>query len=132
MTCVLLFEVRVDGKFLRNVESRAENISIGRGGGVHVRTSDPYLKELHAVVNQRQDGSAVLLHYGGRSPTLLNGTPVRSEAIREGDVIRCGNTELRLLSRQPRAGSGARGAEGPLRQLRNGTVAAVRRRLSRL
>ena len=42
----------------------------------------------------------VVLNYSRTCGTLLNGEPTESAVLREGDMLRCGDTVVKLLERR--------------------------------
>jgi serine/threonine protein kinase len=70
---------------------------IGRGRDTGTRLTDPRVSRVHCEV--QLDGSRVTLKdRGSNSGTAVNGQRVTEQPLRAGDVIRVGDTQLRLDS----------------------------------
>jgi len=71
-------------------------LTIGREPGRDVQIDfDPTVSRRHARL-KRQDGQWVLIDEGSRNGSFVNGQPVQQRAIQVGDVLRFGNTEMRV------------------------------------
>ncbi|MGC8783230.1 MAG: FHA domain-containing protein [Armatimonadota bacterium] len=71
-------------------------LTIGRevGRDVHI-DFDPTVSRRHARL-ERQGGQWVLIDEGSRNGSFVNGQPVQQRVIQAGDVLRFGNTEMRV------------------------------------
>ena len=70
--------------------------SIGRASGNTISLPDDYASAHHALLTWRE-GQWHLEDRASRNGTLLNETRIgRATVVREGDVVRIGETELRL------------------------------------
>jgi hypothetical protein len=69
---------------------------IGRGEGCDLRIGNDLLPDMHSVIQVKQD-SAEIFHVAGQPPLILNGEPVRSAQLSDGDVIEVG--DVRCLFR---------------------------------
>ena len=96
----LAFEVSVGDGPARRLVTDETSVTIGRGPRAVVQSQDQSLDDLHSVVWQRDDGMVVLLNYSRRCGTLLNGEPTESAVLHEGDMLRCGDTVVKLLERR--------------------------------
>ena len=73
-------------------------IVIGRDAGSGIRLDgDEFASSEHARIEPRQDGVWVE-DLGSTNGTFLNGERITAERLRKGDVVRVGQTELRLES----------------------------------
>lgn len=71
-------------------------LTIGREPGRDVQIDfDPTVSRRHARL-ERQGGQWVLIDEGSRNGSFVNGQPVQQRAIRAGDILRLGNTEMRV------------------------------------
>ena len=71
---------------------------IGRDAGSGIRLDgDEFASSEHARIEPRQDGVWVE-DLGSTNGTFLNGERITAERLRKGDVVRVGQTELRLES----------------------------------
>ncbi len=71
-------------------------ITIGREPGRDLQIDfDPTVSRRHARL-ERQGTQWVLIDEGSRNGSFVNGQPVQQQAIRVGDVLRFGNTEVRV------------------------------------
>ena len=78
----------------------AEEMTVGRGGGCHVRVDDTYASQLHARVFRR-DGQVYVEDLGSTNGTYVNRKGTKSkekltgaELLRIGDQIMVGRTVL--------------------------------------
>lgn len=74
-----------------------EPISIGRSSDCDVRLDELHVSRQHCLVQQRA-ARLTVLDQGSTHGTILNGARVRQAQLRHGDVIRVGNTEIRVLA----------------------------------
>jgi pSer/pThr/pTyr-binding forkhead associated (FHA) protein len=81
----------------RAFEIGSAPVTIGRAdGNVIALPADEYASARHARVEPLRDGLWIV-DLGSRNGTFLNGAPVDGrERLREGDVVRIGDTELRV------------------------------------
>ena len=71
-------------------------LTIGREPGRDLQFDfDPTVSRRHARL-ERQGGRWVLIDEGSRNGSFVNGQPVQQRVIQAGDVLRFGNTELRV------------------------------------
>lgn len=71
-------------------------LTIGREPGRDVQIDfDPTVSRRHARL-ERQGGQWVLIDEGSRNGSFVNGQPVQQRAIQAGDILRLGNTEMRV------------------------------------
>jgi pSer/pThr/pTyr-binding forkhead associated (FHA) protein len=69
---------------------------IGRDAGTGIRLDgDEFASSQHARIEPRQDGVWVE-DLGSTNGTFLNGERITAERLKPGDVVRVGQTELRL------------------------------------
>jgi DNA-binding NtrC family response regulator len=74
-------------------------VTIGRGDGgvergprqLQLHTPDPRISSVHARLRS-QVGRWVIEDAGSRNGTLINGAPVRTAALRDGDLVELGRT----------------------------------------
>ncbi len=60
------------------------------------RFRDPLVARVHCEI-QVQEGRAVLIDAGTIGGTLLNGQRITEEELKQSDIIRIGNTQIRFL-----------------------------------
>jgi hypothetical protein len=70
-------------------------LSVGRGKGVNVVLADPSVSRRHATI-ALVDGLPVVRDLGSTNGTFVNGERVETRKLRAGDVLKVGNTELRI------------------------------------
>lgn len=71
-------------------------LTIGREPGRDVQIDfDPTVSRRHARL-ERQGDQWVLIDEGSRNGSFVNGQPVQQRVIQAGDVLRFGNTEMRV------------------------------------
>jgi serine/threonine protein kinase len=72
------------------------NLTLGRGERSLYRLTDPCVSRAHCEVVL--DGEQVtVIDNGGKGGVKVNGQPVERQALRLGDVVQVGDTQLRLL-----------------------------------
>ena len=75
-----------------------ERVTVGRTDGNDVVIADERVSRLHAAF-ERVAGEWLVRDLGSRNGTFLNGAPVDGrERLAQGDVLRIGDTELRVAS----------------------------------
>jgi serine/threonine protein kinase len=72
-----------------------QTLVIGRGRSTATRLTDPRVSRVHCVL-EVADGRLRLTDSGSVSGTIVNGRPVSVHDLRPGDMIRIGETALRL------------------------------------
>jgi pSer/pThr/pTyr-binding forkhead associated (FHA) protein len=71
-------------------------ITIGREPGRDLQMDfDPTVSRRHARL-ERQGTQWVLIDEGSRNGSFVNGRPVQQQPVQVGDVLRFGNTEVRV------------------------------------
>jgi hypothetical protein len=73
------------------------NARIGRSEDSEIVLVDPSVSRAHAVVEIRA-GEPILRDVGSTNGTYVNGRRVRSQALRDGDELRFGDTKMRFES----------------------------------
>lgn len=73
-----------------------QTLVIGRGQQSHTHLADPHVSRCHCLV-EADRGSFRVTDQDSASGTLLNGERVRQQALKPGDVIRIGGTEMRFV-----------------------------------
>jgi serine/threonine protein kinase len=74
-----------------------ETMQVGRSQATVIRLSDPAVSRVHFELEIADD--KVILHNISGQGTLVNGQPAVELALKSGDVIRIGNSELRFVGR---------------------------------
>lgn len=95
-----------------------ERVRIGRYPNNDLVLDHPTVSAYHAEITLRSDGRHELVDRESRNGTRINGTPIRSAVLRDGDQITLGALSLHYLNRST---SGERGFEAE-------SLAATRRR----
>ena len=72
-----------------------EEMLIGRRPGCHLVLSDPNVSRQHAVIERRQE-VYWLIDLGSTNGTYVNGQRIQRQALRPGDRIRVGDSELEV------------------------------------
>jgi hypothetical protein len=92
----------VEGPYIR-IEDSGEVIplcesvtTIGRGGGVDIRLSDPSVSRLHAEIIRRGPYAYVTDLGLSRNGTRVNGRLVARRVLEDGDVLTFGNARCRM------------------------------------
>ncbi len=73
------------------------DVSVGRGEDASVALTDPSVSRRHATI-AIVNGAPVVRDLGSRNGTFVNGERVSTRALRAGDVLTFGNTEMRIES----------------------------------
>jgi pSer/pThr/pTyr-binding forkhead associated (FHA) protein len=81
----------------RQVSLPATGASLGRAQDNDVHVPDEHASRHHARIDVQQ-GAYVISDLGSANGTFVNGQRVQRQALRDGDVIRIGDTELRFRS----------------------------------
>lgn len=70
----------------------ADEMTLGRAAGCHVKVDDSYASQLHARVF-RKDGQILVEDLGSTNGTYLNGSKVsRAQPVKRGDRVKIGAT----------------------------------------
>ncbi len=92
----------MEGPYIR-IEDSGEVIplgeavtTIGRGGGVDIRLSDPSVSRLHAEIIRRGPYAYVTDLGLSRNGTRVNGRLVARRVLEDGDVLTFGNARCRV------------------------------------
>ncbi|MFS8532303.1 FHA domain-containing protein [Sphaerobacter thermophilus] len=83
----------------------SEQVRIGRFGNNDLVIDHPTVSAYHAEISLRPDGRHELTDRESRNGTRINGTPIRSAVLRDGDLITIGAVSLHYLIRPPAEGS---------------------------
>ncbi len=81
----------------RPVAVETTPFTIGRSSDSHLAIADPQVSRQHAKLVQEGD-LWLIVDCGSRSGTFVNGTRVEMQPLRPGDVLRIGQSELRVAS----------------------------------
>jgi hypothetical protein len=79
----------------REIELRRFPFQIGRGPGDHLRLEAPGLWEGHCVIEPGDDRRLWVRARPG-APVQVNGVPVESAPLRNGDLLEAGGVRLRF------------------------------------
>lgn len=101
-------------------------VTIGRSSGNEVELESSEVSKRHAMIENR-DGVLVLRDLGGTSPCLVNGSPIREVALRNGDTIQISGFTLALQIHGEPASEPAPVIAGPV--ARDAVLAELDRRL---
>ena len=82
-------------------ELTGERLSIGRDYGNHIQLADSKSSRHHAEI-RAEDGGWTAWDLGSSNGTYVNRKQIKSHILREGDVIRIGDTSLEFLSEDTR------------------------------
>ncbi len=105
------FEIFRDGQLIEEVQKDATGpIKIGSHARVDLNLDDESVSRVHALLEMNEEGVPTLIDLGSGRGTFVNGQRVNKQPLRNGDVIRVGNTEIRFRLYEPRAGGAAPGA----------------------
>ncbi|MGE0610294.1 MAG: protein kinase [Pirellulales bacterium] len=72
-----------------------QTLTIGRSQSTLTQLTDPRVSRTHCLV-QVDGGQAILIDSGSTAGTLLNGTPIKRQELRPGDVFCLGDTQIRF------------------------------------
>jgi hypothetical protein len=73
----------------------ATPLLVGRSKDTETRLTDPHVSRVHCQV-EFDGGQAVVLDKGSAAGTFVNGKKITQQLLKPGDVIRVGETQLRL------------------------------------
>jgi serine/threonine protein kinase len=73
-----------------------DDLMLGRGDKSFYRLNDPRVSRVHCQILLEGE-QATVLDNGGSGGVRVNGQPVKRHALKLGDVIQLGDTQLRLL-----------------------------------
>ncbi|HMF16419.1 MAG TPA: FHA domain-containing serine/threonine-protein kinase [Gemmataceae bacterium] len=74
-----------------------ETMQVGRSQATTIRLTDPAVSRVHFELEIGED--QVILHNISSQGTMVNGKPAVEQALKTGDVIRIGNSELRFVGK---------------------------------
>lgn len=75
-----------------------EELMIGRGEDSQVRVDQESVSRRHACIRIHTDGQSVLMDLGSTNGTFVNDQRVQTSELRDGDLIRVGQTILKYLA----------------------------------
>lgn len=78
---------------------------VGRGDDADVRIDEPLVSRLHARVERRAEGYA-LIDLGSTNHTRVNGERVAERVLRHGDEVRFARARCVFLEDAPEPGTG--------------------------
>src|SRR5262245_21476946 len=71
------------------------DLFMGRAGHVLYRLTDPRVSRTHCQILLDEDQVTVIC-LGGSGGTLVNGKPIERQALKLGDVVQIGDTQMRF------------------------------------
>jgi serine/threonine protein kinase len=74
-----------------------ETMQVGRSQATTIRLTDPAVSRVHFELEI--GSNQVVLHNISGQGTLVNGQPATEQALKTGDVIRIGNSEMRFVGK---------------------------------
>lgn len=105
------FEIVVDGEVAHEVQlDAAEPVKIGSHDRVDLHIADDAVSRVHALIELGESEMPSIIDLGSGRGTFVNGERVNKQTLRNGDVIRVGNTDIKFKFFQPRVGGSAPGA----------------------
>ncbi len=72
-----------------------QDLMLGRSAQAHYQVSDPRVSRNHCQIALEGDQVSVICN-GGSGGTLVNGQKVQRHALKPGDVVQVGDTQMRL------------------------------------
>jgi serine/threonine protein kinase len=72
-----------------------DDLMLGRGANCAYKLTDPRASRSHCQVLMEGD-KVTVVDNGGSGGTLINGKPVKKQVLKLGDVLRVGDTQMRL------------------------------------
>ncbi len=108
----------------RQVRLLGRRLRIGTATDCELRSDDSQLASCQAEITREQGGSALLVNGHGKTPTLLNGNPLRPDEgvkLRHGDRIKAGSLVL-VFSDQRQARASAAKPEGRAYAVKSGRI----------
>lgn len=105
------FVIRVPGQALWEVPLSKPIVTVGRTEDNDIILSPQYVSGHHSQIEQR--GTVALHRPGSTNGTFVNGQHIRDTDLRDGDILRIGDTEGNSVSLTYRA-AGAAGTSVPV------------------
>lgn len=123
------FEIHVDGQKVNELQIEpTAPIKIGSHDRVDLHVPDPNVSRVHALVELGTDGQPFVIDLGSGRGTFVNGQRVNKQALKNGDVIQVGETQIHF---KYYAAGRAGAAEAEVVELVPAVVTYSRRFLSR-
>ncbi len=108
------FVVRRGGSKVAEFTFDRPIINVGKLSTSNLRLEDVNVSRKHAVIERRENGEWRITDLGSTNGTYLNDKRVVQATIKDGDVLRMGESEITVsTSAQPAAAPGAEGAAAP-------------------
>lgn len=87
----------VDTAYQRSYDLAGAHLTIGREGGNDIVVRDISASRRHAELTLEPQGVWVVSDRGSTNGTLVNGVPVTSQSLRDGDIVTIGKTDLEFI-----------------------------------
>ena len=108
----------------RRMVVREGSVTLGSGLDCHIRIADTEVLLQHAVLEESPNGT-LLRPAVPNAPLMVNGRPVTERHLRDGDVLRFGQTQIRFQLIRPDGMPTRRRRTGLLQRLTLASVIAV-------
>lgn len=92
----LRFEILQGSEVVKTEELDQDVIKVGKLSSSHLRLDDPNVSRIHAVIERAADGGFSVIDLGSATGTYVNDEKVTKAAISAGDVLRFGDTSIRV------------------------------------
>ena len=92
----LQFEILEDGEAVEQFEFDRDVVKVGKLAGSHLQLEDASVSRIHAVIEERSDGSYTLIDLGSSEGTYVNGGEITKQELSDGDVLRFGDQKVRF------------------------------------
>lgn len=90
------FIVETPGEPSRTIEIDRDVIKIGRIASAHVQLEDPKVSRMHAIIEVRGPDDIAVIDLGSSEGTTVNGTRENLARLHSGDLIRVGDSKIRV------------------------------------
>jgi len=92
----LRFEILQGNEVVRTEDLDQDVIKVGKLSSSHLRLDDPNVSRIHAVVERASDDTFSVIDLGSATGTYVNDEKVTKTSIQSGDLLRFGDTTIRV------------------------------------
>ncbi len=82
------------------LDMTARRLIVGKGASCDIVLADPYVSNVHCVLERRRDGTLLVRDSGSKNGTHVGGCPVEVADVVPGTVIAVGQTRLVAVDRK--------------------------------
>lgn len=96
MAKVLRVEIIEDGEVVQTEDLDQDVIKVGKLSSSHLRLDDSNVSRIHAVIERSGEGTFSVIDLGSATGTYVNEEKVTKADIESGDLLRFGDTSVRI------------------------------------